>query len=303
MNKLVSIIVPSLNRKKKLFQCLKSLSEINYHNNEILVIDNGSEKRIIDMIKKEFPKIKLIQLFENKGAVGARNIGIKNAKGSYLCFVDSDNVVDQNFLTELVYLAESDPKIGFVGPKMYYLNNKKKIWFAGVKLNLITSKPTYYSNQMDRGQFDQVREIEHIPNVWLVKREVVNKIGLMDEIFVMTYGESDWAMRAKKVGYKIMFCPSSYVYHNVSVIRNSESAILLRANPYRVYYFARNRAIFMKKFASKINFLIFLLIFNNIYLFVHFYIFIKNKRYDLIKHYLKGYFDGLKLINKIEKYN
>ena len=306
MNRLVSIIIPTYNRKDEILDCLVSIYKLSYSNFEVIVIDNGSTDKTSDAIKTYYPSVKLIEFAENLGAVSARNIGIENAKGEYLLFVDSDNILDTNVLKELVCLAETDEKIGFIGPKMFFYSDPERIWYAGAKINLLTSKTTYIGmNEIDYGQYDQVKEVEHIPNVWMVKRGVINKIGGLDPIYIMTYGESDWAMRAIKSGFKVILCPKAKVWHNYPLPKDQSG---LRAtigfdNPYRIYYVAKNRTIFMKRFSSILNFYIFILIFNNLFLIVYFFYFLRYRKYILIKNYLKGYIDGLKLIKKIDKYD
>lgn len=291
--KLVSIIIPTRNRKRQLIRCLNSLKKISYTHTETIIIDNASTDGTIEIIKKQFPKVKIMRLTKNKGAVGGRNAGIRIAKGDYLLFVDDDNIVTRLFLDKLVELAESDPEIGFVGPKMYYYQDKKRIWFAGVKFNLLTSRTHYIGiNQIDCGQFNQVREIDQIPNVWLVKRRVVNKVGGLDENYVMSYGESDWPMRAKLAGFKVLFCPGSVVYHDIVPPKNLKENILLRATPYRAYYFARNRILFMRRFATKLNFLIFLFLFNNCFAIFYLYSYLKGQKYSLCFWHLRGMVDG-----------
>jgi len=293
MNKLVSIIVPTYNRCTQTIACIKSLVSISYDNYDIIVVDNGSVDDTVSSIKKQFPGIILIELSYNTGAVGARNEGMKHARGDYFCFVDCDNIVDKEFLGELVSLAETDEKIGFVGPKMYYLREPERIWCAGVKINLLTSRTTYIGlNEIEEGQYNIVRETDQIPNVWLVKRKVVNTIGIMDDVYVMSYGESDWPMRAWRAGYKSLICPSSIVFHDIDPPKNTKENIMLRGTPYRTYYFARNRAIFMKKFATKTNYIIFCLLFNNIFFLLYITTFIYYRKFDLVKSYIKGFIDG-----------
>ena len=297
INKLVSIIIPTYNREREVLNCIESLFNITYPNFEILVVDNASMDNTVVSVKKQFANIRVIELSENFGASKARNEGIKYAEGEFLCFVDSDNMVNKNFLTELVLLAESDPLIGFCGPKMYYLNDKTKIWYAGANISLFTSKTKYIGhNQIDRGQYDSIREVGHIPNVWLVKKDVVKKIGLIDINYSMHYEESDWAMRAKKAGYKIMFCPTSVVYHDIPLFKGVKSlrAIIGLDNKYRVFFGARNRVLFMKKYAGKTKFILFLIFFNNVFLIIYCLLFLLYGRIDLVKNYIKGFLIGIK---------
>ncbi|MHB1663651.1 MAG: glycosyltransferase family 2 protein [bacterium] len=294
--KLVSIIIPTYNREKEILECIGSLSKVTYPSFEIIVIDNASKDDTTINIKKNFPFVKIIELSENFGASRARNEGIKYAKGEYLCFVDDDNIVDNNFLTELILLAESDELIGFCGPKIYYLNDPRRIWYAGADINLLTSRTKYIgTNKIDKYQYDSLREVGHIPDVWLVKRTVVDKIGLIDINYHTYYEESDWAMRAKKAGYKIMFCPTSIVYHNIPTYKEkSLRSFIGFDSSYRVFYAARNRIIYMKKYATKPKFILFLIVFNNIFLIAYCLIFLFYGRFDLIKSYTKGFLSGIK---------
>lgn len=291
--KLVSIIIPTHNRIKQLKACLNSLEKIDYKNTETIIIDDASTDGTSKIIKDKFPKIKIISLKKNKGVAAARNLGIEKAKGDYLLFVDDDNLVKKDFLNKLINLAETDSKIGFVGPKMYYAKDKKRIWFAGVKINLLTSRTHFIGiNEIDGGQFDKVREIDQIPNVWLVTRKVIDKVGGLDENYVIHYDESDWPMRAKKAGFTVLFCPKSIVYHDVPIIKGFRKVAPSQGVP-RSYYYARNRIIFMRRFASKINFAIFLITFNN--LFAIFYLFndLRYKQYNSALWYLRGLLDGI----------
>ncbi|MFH0876443.1 MAG: glycosyltransferase family 2 protein [archaeon] len=294
--KLVSIIIPTYNREKEVLNCLKSLSLIDYPNVEVIVVDNASDDNTVREIKNRFPKAKIIRQAKNNGAVVARNIGAKEALGDYILFLDSDNYVKKDFLSELVKLMETDKNIGFAGPKMYFYHDKKRIWYAGVKINLATSITKYIgSNEIDDGQYDKIKEVEHIPNCWLVRKSIIDKIGLMDETFVMTYGEADWPMRAKKAGYKVMFCPSSIVYHNIELPGSAKG---LRGEigfdtPYRIYYLARNRTIFMRRYAKQVNFIVYIVIFLPIISLWYIYNFARYKRMDLLVPFLRGAFDGI----------
>lgn len=297
--KLVSIIIPTYNREKEVLECISSLLNISYPNFEIVVVDNASHDNTVVNIKEKFSNIKnikIVELNQNLGASGGRNEGVRHAKGEYLCFVDSDNRVDKNFLTELVNLAETDENIGFVGPKMYYFEDPKRIWYAGAEISLLTSRTRYIGiGEVDKGQHNQIREVGHIPNVWLVKKGVIEKIGMIDTNYIMHYEESDWAMRARKAGYKIMFCPAAVVYHNIPLPKKSKGlrSLIGFDNQYRIFYAARNRTRFMKKFASKLNFVLYLLIFNNLFLIQYCLILLFYRRMDLIKSYIKGYLSGM----------
>jgi len=305
INKFVSIIIPTFNREKTVINCINSLLNIDFEDFEIIIIDDASKDDTEIRIKECFSgnkKIRYFRLNNNCGVAVARNEGIKHANGDWLCFVDSDNIVDKHFLEELLNLAYSDEKIGFVGPKMCYLNDPKRIWYAGAEINLLTSKTHYIGvNEIDKGQHDQIREVGHIPNVSLIKRDVIKDIGLFDFTYFTTYEESDLAMRAKRSGYKVIFCPTAVVYHDIkSPMHSRELRSLIGFDTqFRAYYAARNRPLFMKKFADKLNFVLFLLIFNNLFLLYYCSFFLFYGKVDLLKAYIKGYLSGIKEIKML----
>ena len=107
----VSIIIVNFNGKELLRKCLSSLSEASFNPIEIILVDNNSNDGTVDFVTKNFPKIILIKLEENRGFAEPNNIGAKIAKGKYLLFLNNDTIVTKNFITELVNVIESDKKI------------------------------------------------------------------------------------------------------------------------------------------------------------------------------------------------
>ncbi len=295
-DKLASIIIPTHNREGDVLKCLKSVHHISYPNFEVIVIDNASSDNTVAKIREMFNKVKIIEMQKNFGVAVGRNEGLRHAKGDYVCFLDSDNIVDKDFLTELINLVKTDKKIGFVGPKMCYFGDQKLIWYAGADINLWTSKTTYRGlGEIDNGQYDKVSEVGHIPNVWVVKREVIEKIGFMDTSYTMHYEEADWAIRAKEAGYKVVFCPSAVVYHNTPLADKGSGlrGLIGLDNSYRIFFAARNRTLFMKRFTGRFRYLVFILIFNNLFLVGYCLILFYYGRWDLIKSYVRGYLAGL----------
>lgn len=261
--KLVSIVIVTRNRKEVTAECLVSVSAIDYPKFEIILVDNGSTDGTAAEIREKFPEVKLIEAKENLGLNGGKNLGQKQALGEYVFFLDSDTVVDKNILSELVKVAKSDPKIGIVCPKMYYFDQKDIIWYAGVKLDLFTSRTDNIGHdEKDKGQYDVISETLFAPTAYLVTRKAVDKLRGHEELFFMTYGDTDYGFRAIETGYKVMFCPKAKLWHRLGKDENTKSIRGLGFNlPMRAYYFARNRVVFMKRHAPRLNFLLFLFFF------------------------------------------
>lgn len=294
--KLVSIVITTRNRKEIILDCLESLFKMDYPLFEVIVVDNGSKDGTVLAIKKKFPQVKIISAKENLGLNGGKNLGQRYAKGDYIFFLDSDTIVDKKVLTEMVKLAETNPKIGMICPKMYYQQPKNFIWYAGSYVNLLTSQTKNIGvNEKDKGQWDQIRETEFAPTAYLVKRKVLGKVKGHDEAFFMTYGDTDYGFRVRETGFKIFFCPTAKLWHRLGMEENIKSIRRLGYNlPMRAYYFARNRVIFMKKHAPLLNFIVFMIIFFPLFTiyFLSKIIYFRGG-WQFIKPHLEGSWDGL----------
>lgn len=305
VKKLATIVITTRDRKEIILDCLRSLFKMDYPNFEVILVDNASTDGTKEAVRKKFPKVKLIISKKNLGLNGGKNLGQKYAKGEYILFLDSDTVVDKRLLSELVKLAESDPKIGVVCPKMYYYDRKNIIWYAGSCVNLLTSQTKNVgANENDSGQWDQVRETQFAPTAYLATRKAVNKLKGHEEAFFMTYGDTDYGFRARKAGFKVMFCSKAKLWHRLGMEENIKSIRSLGYNlPMRAYYFARNRVIFMRRHAPEFNFILFMFFFFPL---ITFYFTYKIIRYHggwkFLRPHLMGTFDGLKYLlgGKIE---
>ena len=168
---LVSIIIVTYNRENDIDKCLESVFRSSYKNYEIIVVDNASKDNTIQILERKYKdKIKLIKSKKNLMAGGGRNLGAKYANGTLLLFIDSDNIIDKDMVKELVNSILGLYNAGLVGPLMYYYVDPKRIWWAGANINLWTSKTTYIGiDETDKGQYNDVRKVGHIPNIFMIK--------------------------------------------------------------------------------------------------------------------------------------
>lgn len=297
--KLVSVVIITRNRKKITLDCLQSVLRMNYPAFEVILVDNASNDNTVEAVKKKFPKVRIAASPINLGLNGGRNLGQKKAKGKYILFLDSDTIVDKDLIKELVKIAETDPSIGIVCPKIYYYDKKNVIWYAGSFVNLLTSRTENIgANKVDKGQFDQVRETQFAPTAYLATRIAAKKLKGHDEVFFMTYGDTDYGFRAQEADFKVMFAPRAFLWHRLKKKENVKTIRALGYNlPMRAYYFSRNRVIFMKRHAPKLNFIIFMLFFFPIltlYFTYKIIIFGGGLRF-LVPHW-QGTLDGLKYL-------
>jgi hypothetical protein len=292
---LVSIIITTWNRKKDTMECLKSLYSQNYSNYEIILVDNGSEDNTPQEIRKKFQKVYIVENKKNLGIAGGRNSGLRFARGSYILFLDSDTIVDKNMIRELINVIEKGKKIGIVVPKMYFLDTPNLIWYAGAKVNLLTSRTQNIgAYEIDQGQYDEVSETSHGPTAFLCRKELIDKIGGHDEDYFMSYADLDFAIRTKKAGFKVLYVPSAKLWHKISAGKDKNPIRdLLGTFPFRAYYFARNRIIFMKKNVKFLNFIFFLLFFEPFFISVYIIKIVLYNQWKYLKMYLKGIRDGV----------
>ncbi len=238
MQKRVYIIVLNWNGRDDTLSCLKSLQSTNYDNYKIVVADNGSEDDSVKAVRENFPDVDIIEIGKNLGFAGGNNIGIKYAmeKGAdYVFLINNDTTVDPDCLKELVEAAETDEKIGSVGSKIYYYSEPERIWFAGGKINWLKNKGEHIGlDEVDKGQYDEIKEVGYLTGcALLIKREVIEKIGVLSEDYFLYYEDADYSLRVKNAGYKNVYVPKSKIYHKVS--RSTKPG-----SPSYIYYHVRN---------------------------------------------------------------
>lgn len=299
VKKLVSIVITTRNRKKFVLDCLSSVFDNDYPNIEVILSDNASHDGTVDAVRKQFPKVKIAAGTENLGLNGGKNRGQKIASGDYIFFLDSDTIIAKNIISEMVNIAQKDSQIGLVCPKIYYYDKKDTIFYAGTFLNLLTSQTKNIgANEKDIGQWDQIRETQFAPTAYLATRKVADLLKEHDEIFFMTYGDTDYGFRVRKTGYKVMFAPSARLWHRLNFQDNTQGIRGLGYNiPLRAFYITRNRVIFMKRHAPKLNFIIFMILFYPLFTLYYSYKILQyGGGWKFLKPHLDGTLAGLKYI-------
>ncbi|MCL6267161.1 glycosyltransferase family 2 protein [Flagellimonas myxillae] len=243
MEPLVSIITINYNESDVTLDLLKSTRDLTYSNVEIIVVDNASPNDNPDIIKEQYPEVTLIKSLENLGFAGGNNLGVKQAKGEYLLFINNDTIVPPDFIQPLVETLENDHNIGMVSPKIKFHWDPTLIQYAGyTPMNHWTIRNNSIGyHQKDDGTYDVPGETQSIHGAaMMVPRSVVEKVGMMTEIYFLYYEEHDWAEMVKRGGYKIYYQPQSHILHKESVSTGKFS-------PLKTYYIARNRILFARR--------------------------------------------------------
>jgi len=298
----VSIIILNWNGLEDTIECLESLKKINYPNYEVIVVDNGSEGNDAQALEEKFDNyIHLIKNDRNYGYAGGANIGMRyalnNSNPDYLLLLDNDAVVDPEFLTEMVKVAEADPTIGIAGAKVYYYDEPDRLHFLGGKIDMgkeiiaVTSglikEKILVRKEIDSGQYDLIKEVEGIV-FWcvLLKRESVESIGFLDERYFFGWSDLDYGIRAREAGFKTVYIPTAKVWHK---FRSGD-----KTDGSAQYYTVKNSFRLMRQHATRWKYRSFLIYFFG----VHFwlgtaYYLIWLRRPRMLLSFYKGLRDGL----------
>ena len=222
------------------------IDSIPHHDHmEVIVVDNASKNQEAeaDTISQKYPHVKVIKSEKNLGFAGGNNLGIKAAQGKYLFFINNDTIFKDFNIQALIDRLESSPAIGIVCPKIRFAWGNNPIQFTGyTPLSKITVRNKSIGfGEEDQGQYDIPHPTPYAHGAaMLIKREAIEKTGLMPECFFLYYEELDWSMMFTRAGYQIWYEPQCTIYHKESQSTGQNS-------PLRTYYIVRNRFLLVKR--------------------------------------------------------
>lgn len=253
--KIISIITINYNGVKDTCELMETLP-LDDTSIEVIVVDNASQQDEASVIEQRYPQVKVIRSSENLGFAGGNNLGIEASCGKYLYFINNDTLLSlqgnaiakpkhgmQAELRSLVERLESDPQIGMVCPKIRFTWGDNLIQFAGyTPLSRVTLRNNAIGfNESDYGQYDTAHPTPYGHGAaMMVRREAIDKAGMMPTCFFLYYEELDWSMMIRRAGYTIWYEPASTIYHK-------ESQTTGQASPLRTYYITRNRLFFVQR--------------------------------------------------------
>ena len=217
-NPKVSIIIVHFFGIDYIINCLDSVFKSDYPNLEVVVVFNGNRDNSYEIVKDRFSQVIPILNKKNLGFAKANNQGIKKGSGEIFFLLNDDAIIHPELISILAKELISSKKIGIVGPKIYYMFEREKIWFAGGKIDWVKQE-TYHlgRNVEDKDWKDDKKEVDFITGCALmIKREVINKVGLLDERFFAFYEDADWCQRTKRAGYRVLYVPFGGVWHHKS---------------------------------------------------------------------------------------
>ena len=230
----VSIIIINFNGGDIVHECINSIYETVTSRFEIILIDNKSSDSSHEKCKKKWPEIKLIQNEENIGLT-ARNIGIKESKGEFIVFLDSDTVVTNGWLENLIqsYIKNGD---GLYQPKLLEKKRPDVINSAGNMINILGMGFSRGKGEKDEGQYEKFQEIGYTSGACtFTTAKIIKKIGNINKIFFSYHDDLDYGWRGWLQKIPSYYEPKSKIYHLGSPT--------LKWSAKKFYFLERNRWI------------------------------------------------------------
>ncbi len=259
MNKSVFIIVLNYKNLADTVACLASLRKITYNKYRIVVVDNDSRDGSYEHLKEHETDCCIIQSGENRGYAAGNNIGIRYALeqgADYVCILNNDVEAEPDFLTTLVRYMESAPEVGMTGPVVYEFAERDKIQSAGFSICVGRGSTEPLLQGKTKTALNREKTVEFCDGLsgtcLLVKREVLEKAGLIPETYFLFFEEMEWCLTIWKNGYKLATVLTAAVYHK-------GSATLKKTGTLSRYYMVRNQVLFVRRNGTTLNLCTFLL--------------------------------------------
>lgn len=250
----IAVIILTWNRVDDIVTCLESFADVHYPNLEVVVVDNNSADDTVATMRARYAWTTLIVNDDNLGYVGGNNVGIRYALGhgaDYVFILNSDTKMMPTCLDELVRVMQSDPRIAIAGAKNLYMQNPAFTWGKYGVLNwgpmLVRTHGRFVRDYVEASPKD-VDWV--IGNGCMMSREALETVGIFDEAFFQVNEDVDWCVRARKLGYRVVYVDTAAIHH-----RGASSADLSKPIVFSYGYFlGRNAIMFARKHANPLQF-------------------------------------------------
>ncbi|MBU1148901.1 glycosyltransferase family 2 protein [Patescibacteria group bacterium] len=223
----LSIIILNYKAKGLLKQCLKGIELVKPALDfEVIVVDNASGDGSIDMVKEQFPWVKLIENPYNTGYAAGNNVAIRQAQGKYVMILNPDITILNQSIMELYHFMEKNPKAGLIGPKLINPDGStqmscrrfptiKTIIYRRTPLGKLPGAQKLLKRfLMIDWEHRDAKQVDWLLGACLfTKREAINKVGLLDERFFLYFEDVDWCRRFWQAGYKVYYLPQAEMVH------------------------------------------------------------------------------------------
>jgi GT2 family glycosyltransferase len=240
----IAIILLNWNGKQDTLACLESLEKLTYPHVETILVDNGSTDGSVAAIRERYPELQILETGSNLGFAGGNNVGIAKAldRGADLFFLlNNDTVVASSILEAFVEEFEAHPEAGILGAQIFLFDQQDTLDHLGGKWNRKTGQFAF----VGKGQKQcEERDVDYVCGAGLIiRRSVLEAIGLLEDRFFLIWEEADFCFRAKRAGFEVMSCKGAHLWHKVS-------ASFVGGKPHSTYFWWRGRLLWMERNCS-----------------------------------------------------
>ena len=230
---MVSVIVVNFNGMPYVQPCLHSVLNQNFANFEVILVDNKSSDKSLDYVRQHFPSVIIVANEKNLGYSGGINSGVAHAKGKYLAPLNVDTEVEQNWLTAMVEVIDSNPDAGAVTPNSLLYRDRSKVGVQGLNIHITGLG---FVRRLNTPISDSPKEPFEVNGVsgcsYLIRREILERMGGLNEDNFLYYDDVDLSWVVNLMGYKIYCVPQSVVYHEYK----------LKMTPQKMFWLERGRS-------------------------------------------------------------
>jgi Predicted glycosyltransferases len=249
-NPSVAIILVNWNGQEFTRACLSSLEKVDFPDFQVILVDNDSKKPEGQVLKKEFPKLVLLENEQNLGFAGGNNVGIRKALEmgfSHLMLLNNDTLVEPDFLGKMMLDFSKNPKLGVLQPMICFLEEPEKIWSAGGKwvswlarAKTLGDRKSLKTYRISSTQLDWATGC-----CMLLSREAILHSGLLNEQYFAYFEDVEWSLRIRNQGFEIGLVPEAKIYHEAGASsKKSHSEGTLSARVF--YYHVRNQLFLIR---------------------------------------------------------
>jgi len=230
----VAIVITNWNERDYIEICLRSLYAQEFQDFEIYVVDNASTDDSVDMIRRDFPAVNVIQNEDNLGLCAANNRGIMATKAEFVAILNNDTELEPDWLGQLVDAMRSDPQVGMCACKMLLTDRRDMLESAGIVVDRAGIAWGLETGQPDRHEQNVLPVFGACGGAALYRRSMLLEIGLYDDDFFVYFEDADIAWRGRWAGWKCLYVPGSRAYH-------AHSATIKEGSPFKTRLLGRNK--------------------------------------------------------------
>jgi GT2 family glycosyltransferase len=240
----VGVVVLNWRRPREILACLASLEAQDYPSYEIVVVDNDSANGSVAEIRRQYPAVRVIENGRNLGFAGGSNRGIDSLmrRGiDYVLLLNDDATCEPRLLSRLIDHAEAEPEIGVVGPTIFYADAPGNIiWSAGGVIDRIGRPRHVRVDEPADGSPAPARDVDYVTGcALLIRRDVIETVGVLDERFFAYWEEAEWCARARAAGFRVVHLPAARVWHGLRQQDRETSHVYQ-------YLMTRNRLLYLE---------------------------------------------------------